>query len=134
MMETQNNCYAYKRKDGKINRFGNLPTVVDGHRFDSKKEANRYLILKQRQADGLISKLELQPKFVLVEAFEDAYGEQHRPITYRADFKYIDANGQTVVEDVKSPATKTALYELKKKILLRDFRWFLFKEVMDINV
>ena len=35
---------------------------------------------------------------------------------YVADFQYL-VNGKTVVEDVKSPATKTPLYKLKIKIL-----------------
>ena len=35
---------------------------------------------------------------------------------YIADFEY-DFNGKHVIEDVKTPATRTAIYKLKIKIL-----------------
>ena len=130
---TKNSWYAYRRKDGKINRYGNTPTMVDGKRFMSKKEASRYLVLKARQEAGLISGLELQPAFCLQEAFERD-GEHYRPITYKADFRYKTQDGKTIVEDVKSPATITAIYELKKKWLLHDFHQFDFVEVFDVNI
>ena len=36
---------------------------------------------------------------------------------YTADFKYKNANGEEVIEDVKSKITKTRDYMLRKKIL-----------------
>lgn len=36
---------------------------------------------------------------------------------YRADFVYREKNGEQVVEDVKSTATLTAEYKLKKRLL-----------------
>ena len=36
--------------------------------------------------------------------------------TYVADFQYL-VNGRSVIEDVKSSATKTPVYKLKKKII-----------------
>jgi hypothetical protein len=37
---------------------------------------------------------------------------------YKADFRYeVIATGEVVVEDVKSTATKTAVYCLKKKLV-----------------
>ena len=124
--------YAYRKKNGKVNRYGNVPTTVDGHRFDSKKEAARYEVLKARQLAGVIHDLELQPAFCLQDAFERD-GQRYRPITYRADFRYKTDDGSVIVEDVKSPATITPLYEVKKKWLLHDFKLFTFKEVFDVN-
>ena len=44
-----------------------------------------------------------------------------RPVVYKADFAYKDENGEDVVEDVKSPATKTQVYILKRKLLLWEY-------------
>ena len=44
-------------------KYLNKPTLVDGHKFDSKKEAARSLDLKLQFRAGLISDLYLQPKF-----------------------------------------------------------------------
>lgn len=38
----------------KRNKYGAVPTVVDGIRFDSKREANYYQRLKAEQAAGLV--------------------------------------------------------------------------------
>lgn len=37
---------------------------------------------------------------------------------YYADFVYKDADGNTIVEDKKSPATRTKDYKIKKKLML----------------
>lgn len=43
-------------------------------------------------------------------------------IRYVADFSYFDCDlGKDVVEDVKSRATKTRVYEMKRKLLLERF-------------
>ncbi|MGP1455872.1 MAG: DUF1064 domain-containing protein [Treponema sp.] len=39
--------------------------TVDGITFDSMAEMNRYLELKQLERAGIITDLELQPKFLL---------------------------------------------------------------------
>ena len=90
------------------------PTVVDGIRFASQKEARRYGELKLLEKAGKIDTLELQPVFEL-ELF--SRGEFHKLGTYRGDFKYWDkadtATPVEVVEDVKG--FKTPLYKWKKK-------------------
>lgn len=88
-------------------KYGNIKTVIDGHRFDSKKEADHYIHLKVRQSRGEISNLELQPKFPL--AINGA-----KICTYKADFAY-DENGKRITVDVKG--FKTPIYKLKKKLL-----------------
>jgi hypothetical protein len=86
--------------------------VVDGIKFDSKKEANRYRELRLMVDAGVISDLELQPVFELVPKQD---GE--RAVKYVADFQYRSGS-ETVVEDVKSPATKTPVYRIKRKLML----------------
>lgn len=88
------------------------PTLLDGIRFASKAEATRYAELTILARAGKVFDLELQPKFPLVV-------NGHKVATYIADFSYRCENGgPLLVEDVKSPATKTAVYKLKKKLVL----------------
>jgi len=84
-------------------------TKIDGHVFDSKKEANRYAELKILERMGSIRDLVLQPVFILQEKIKDI-----RPIKYRADFQYFDVlNNTVVVEDVKGFKTKEYLIKIK---------------------
>lgn len=99
-------------------KYGNRKTVIDGITFDSVKEASRYAELKLLQKAGEISDLELQSPFVLQPGF-DHKGKKIQPIKYIADFTYLSGDGEQVVEDVKSPATrKDKVYQLKKKMML----------------
>lgn len=93
-------------------KYNSKSVIIDGHRFPSKLEANRYLELKLLQKAGKIQNLELQPTFVLQPAFRKN-GISYRAITYKADFRYT-MNGKTVIEDTKG--YKTEGYALKKKM------------------
>ena len=44
----------------KFNKYSNQKVVIDNIKFDSKKEANRYLELKIIEKAGEISNLQLQ--------------------------------------------------------------------------
>jgi hypothetical protein len=102
----------------KRSKFRNEPVVIDGIRFDSKKEGNRWLELKRLEAAGEISHLDRQPKFKLLINGSPLKYESGRQAVYIADFAYFDpAIGKRVVEDVKSPATKTPVYKLKKALV-----------------
>lgn len=98
-----------KRKKTKQNKYHAVKTIFDDIKFDSKKEAKRYIQLKQMERAGLIEKLQLQVSFVLVD--KSVYG---REIKYVADFVYFE-NGCQVVEDVKG--VKTPVYRLKKRLM-----------------
>lgn len=89
-------------------------------KFDSQKEARRYDQLITLLEVGAIQDLRLQADFTLQEAYTDAQGHRVRSIRYQADFTYWQA-GKYVVEDVKSKATKTRLYETKRKLLKEKF-------------
>ena len=98
-----------------MNKYFNKKVMVDGIKFDSKKESKRYEQLKILKKAGLIKDLELQPTFVLQPAYKNNKGEKVRAITYKADFIYFDVHlDKYIVEDVKG--YKTDVYKLKKKI------------------
>jgi len=95
----------------KASKYRNRKTLIDGIQFDSQKEANRYQELILMERAGLIRSIELQPRYDLVV-------NEHKIGFYRGDFRYeVVATSILVVEDVKSPATKTAVYRLKKKLV-----------------
>jgi len=102
----------------KRHKYGAKKTVIDGISFDSKKEAKRYQVLKLQEHLELITDLELQPEFVLQEGFRHC-GKWYRPIKYRADFKYKNKLGNTIIEDTKGHRTKE--YLIKKKMLLKRY-------------
>lgn len=88
--------------------------TVDGIEHDSKKEAARWQELNLMLRARLIDDLQRQVRFELIPKQD---GE--RACTYIADFVYRDRKtGQKVVEDVKSPATRTEAYRIKRKLML----------------
>lgn len=113
-------------KNSQSRKYHNRPTTVNGIRFDSKKEASRFVVLSSMQQSGKIRKLRLQAQYTLQESYITPEGERVRAIRYVADFAYEratepDVTGKVywlpVVEDVKSAATKTDKYKIKAKLL-----------------
>lgn len=92
-------------------------TTVDGITFDSRREADRYLVLKSMEEDGAIEDLRRQVRYELVPAF-DVDGKHCRPVYYVADFVYVE-DGKEVVEDVKGMVTD--VYRLKSKLFARRY-------------
>lgn len=105
---------------------------IDGIKFDSKKEANRYVELKALERKGTISDLCLQVPFELIPAqyveektFTKSGKEKickklvERKMEYVADFVYCK-DGVTVVEDVKGFRNSTAysIFVIKRKLML----------------
>lgn len=84
-------------------RYGNIkPHYVDGIRFASRAEMNRYYILMDMLERGEIQDLEIHPHFdFVVNGVKVARG-------YTADYAYLA--GRTtrykVVEDVKGPVER----------------------------
>ena len=99
-------------------KYGNRKTVIDGHTFDSKREAARYGVLKLLERTGTITDLELQPRFELIPKQRRDDGRPERACEYVADFRYTDARtGQQVIEDAKGMRTRD--YIIKRKLLLQ---------------
>jgi hypothetical protein len=92
-------------KKPKASKYHAIKVVIDGIKFDSKKEGARYGQLKIMERAGIITDLKLQPVFELSTC------------KYKADFAYYQA-GFFVVEDVKG--VKTPIYRLKKKMMLNE--------------
>lgn len=104
----------YKRLCNKGGKYHSEKITINGIKFDSKKEANRYYELKLLEKQGYIKDLKLQHKFELQPGFKKN-GETYRPILYIADFVYLDLKtNKNIVEDVKG--YKTDVYKLKKKM------------------
>ena len=94
--------------------------MAEGIRFDSKKEAGRFRELQAMLQAGLIRELRLQQDFTLQEAYTTPDGRRIRAIRYCADFCYErkTQNGwEKIVEDVKSRATRTQKYIIKRKMM-----------------
>lgn len=103
----------------KKSKYHAQKTVLDGIKFDSKKEANRYAELKLMERAGLIKGLQRQVRFELIPAF-DVDGKHYRPTSYVADFVYTDTkSGKQVVEDCKG--FRTDIYRLKAKMFANKF-------------
>lgn len=107
------NSWKYSRKT--TSKYHNIKAEYEGKKFDSKKERDRYIELLLLEKAGEISELKMQVPFVLVDR-----SKHGREIKYIADFTYIE-NGILVVEDAKSPATRTPLYRLKKRLLAEKY-------------
>lgn len=93
----------------KANKYLNKKVIVDGILFDSKKEAGAYSVLKLLEKQGIISDLELQPKYELLV-------NDIKIGIYIADFKFYDKKKKRWrVTDVKGIQTK--IFRRNKKHL-----------------
>lgn len=110
------------------NKYLNKKTEIDGIVFDSRREAKYYLYLKNLLESDKIRDLQRQVPYELVPAvWEDKIvhlktkdktvrRQVQRPITYIADFVYVDCtDNATKVIDCKGFRTKE--YMLKKKMM-----------------
>ena len=98
-----------------MNKFHAVKKTVDNITFDSMKESRVYEQLKLLLRGKVITKLILQPEFILQQGYVNARGEKVLPIKYRADFSFYDNEEKRFrVIDVKG--FKTAVYILKKKM------------------
>lgn len=116
-----------------MSKYHSKKVTVDGIEFDSKKESQRYIELKQQERQGLISDLQMQVPFVLIPAQYETVTEYtpktHKPklvkklverkLKYVCDFSYVK-NGEVVVEDVKGYKNSAAYSEfvIKRKLML----------------
>jgi hypothetical protein len=97
-----------------MNKYHAKITHVDGIKFHSKGEANRYRELKLLERAKVISELELQPAFSLACGGTPIKYASGRQAKYIADFRYKE-NGETVVEDFKG--ADTDISKLKRAIV-----------------
>lgn len=107
-------------------KYRAVKTEIDGITFDSKKEARKYLELKNAEETGAIKNLRCQVRFPLIpDLREDPTVTKtgklklgkiiERKVDYIADFVY-EVGDETVVLDVKGYRTKD--YIIKRKLML----------------
>ena len=93
----------YQKNRGKRSKYEKKKTRIDGHVFDSEKEANYYNELKIRLQAKDIRGFCLQPTFILASG-----------LSYKADFIIFNNDGSSEIIDVKGFKTKE--YIAKKKV------------------
>ena len=118
-----------RAQNKKPNKYHARKTAVYGIAFDSKREAEYYLLLREKKRIGEIKRIDLQPTYTLLEGFRDNQGKQQKPITYTPDFLVEYDDGRREVIEVKG--VKTRDYLLRKKLFLYAMRKkdILFREV-----
>lgn len=89
--------YRFRRQ----HKYRAKQTILNGHKFPSKKEAERYQQLLLLARAGQITELEIQPRFELVAG-----------ISYVADFRYKEGD-KVVIEDTKGYQTPEFRLKLK---------------------
>mgnify|MGYP001166259738 FL=1 len=103
--------YNPKRR-GSRPKYGNKKVIIQGIKFDSKWEGERYLYLKSLERAGTIRDLELQVRFNLMV-------NDQKICAYIADFCYEreDKDGvwHYIVDDAKG--VETPEFKLKKKLM-----------------
>ena len=108
-------------------KYGNCKEVINGIEFQSRKEARRYRDLFLLLKAGEISDLRMQVKYILIPAQRepDIIGPKggrkpgkliEKELSYYADFRYKDKDGNVIVEDAKG--FRNEKYIVKRKLLL----------------
>jgi hypothetical protein len=109
-------------KDGKVvnktksSKFNSVKSEIDGHTFDSKKEAEFYGSLKIKKNEGLIKDFKIQVQYdIVVNNIHIAYYYFDFQIENNdGSFEYIDIKGK----DKKSNKfIKTSVFALKKRLV-----------------
>ena len=95
-----------------MNKYRNKKVKIDNYVFDSIAESKRYKELALLEKAKIIENLQLQPRFLLQDAFKKN-GKTFRKIEYVADFMY-EEKGQVIVEDVKGMETRD--FKIKRKL------------------
>lgn len=104
------------------NKYKASKVTVLGREFDSKKEADRFLILCGKLNRGEIAGLRGQVEYELIPAQKKSNGKTERGVKYIADFVY-QKDGKTVVEDVKGYRDGAAyrIFAIKRKLMLQRY-------------
>jgi hypothetical protein len=87
------------------NKFGAKKTQVGDIKFDSKKEANRWMELQLLERGGVITDLRRQVKVDLIGQYRPLYTRTGRKMKATFDFAYIE-DGIEVLEDSKGAWTR----------------------------
>lgn len=95
--------------------------------FDSQKEYKRYLFLKQKEDEGIITNLRTHIKINIIEK-----NDKFRKSDYIVDFLYTK-NEVDIYEDVKpSKSMITEVFKLKQKLMYSKYGIYI-NVIIDIN-
>ena len=102
-------------------KYNNKKTCIDGIKFDSKKEGEYYLYLKNQKLRKKILNFEMQVKYNLIPAIKDRHTGKslERAVSYKADFVVTNLDNSESVIDVKG--MRTQVYIIKRKLMLYTF-------------
>jgi hypothetical protein len=87
------------------NKYGAKKTQVGDIKFDSKKEANRWMELQLLERGGVITDLRRQVKVDLIGQYRPLYTRTGRKMKMTFDFAYIEDEIE-VLEDSKGAWTR----------------------------
>ena len=91
----------------RLRKYRNIPTIVDGIKFDSRKEATHYSELKLLMRASEITNLECHPALTITIG-------GMKICRVEADFSYFE-KGKRVFEDTKG--MQTPISRLKEKLV-----------------
>lgn len=130
------NTKVYIYADGHVSKGEKSPAHGKPETmFDSVKEYERWGALQVLERAGALRELRRQVPMEIAPKAIAKDGEKLRAIVYKADFMYINMDGETIVEDVKPFDKKTGKYlttkdfNLKWKLLKAKYTEYLFKLV-----
>lgn len=98
------------RYGGNPRKYRNVPEIVDGLRFDSRREARRYQELRLLEAAGMITDLCADKRQLHYRCVVNS----ELICTYTPDFRYREG-GTLIIEDCKG--VRTQVYLLKAKLV-----------------
>lgn len=107
-------------------KYRNIKIVIDGEKFDSKREAHHWAELKLREKSGEISGVARQVAFALWAPSNESSTASVQIATYVSDFTFYDRDGRQHVVDVKG-GKETAMFALKRK-------WLFLQSGIEIEV
>ena len=96
-----------------MSKYNAQKCECDGYSFDSKEEMRYYNCLVRNKSLGIISNFELQPKYILLEAFT-YMGKKRQAMTYTPDYLIYHIDGTEELIDVKGMETQQGA--MRKKL------------------
>ena len=105
-----------------MSKYGNKKVEIDGYKFDSIKESEKYLELKFLKQHKQIKDFEVHPSFVIFDGYVNKQGQKIRPIIYTADFRVVELDNSEEILDIKPYIRSkqkyflTAVFKLKVKL------------------
>jgi hypothetical protein len=94
-----------------LHKYHAQAVEIDGHKFPSQHEADRYCELKLLERAGAITNLRMQVRYTLEEGRRLKNGKWLLKREYVSDFEYDEGN-RHIIEDAKGMRTR----EYKRKI------------------